>query len=78
MKPNKDTEYTEFTEWSEKLCEKRHDKLVELRKEKCRNNPFKKWFYLGKKVKITKYKIINFILVVKLIILKVILKQRIF
>ena len=60
MKPNKDTEYTEFTEWSEKLCEKRHDKLVELRKEKCRNNPFKKWFYLGKKVKITKYKIIRF------------------
>ena len=60
MKPNKDTEYNEFTEWSEKLCEKRHDKLVELRKEKCGNNPFKKWFYLGKKVKITKYKIIRF------------------
>ena len=60
MKPNKDTEYTEFTEWSEKLCEKRHDKLVELRKEKCGNNPFKKWFYLGKKVKMTKHRIIRF------------------
>ncbi len=60
MKPNKDTEYDEFIEWSENLCDKRHDKLVELRKKKAGNNPFKKWFYLGKKVKITKHRIIRF------------------
>ena len=53
MKPNKDTEYNEFIEWSENLCNKRHDKLVELRKKKAGNNPFKKWFYLGKKVKLS-------------------------
>ena len=34
MKPNKDTEYDEFVKWSENLCDKRHDKLVELRKKK--------------------------------------------
>ena len=57
MKPNKDTEYDEFVKWSENLCDKRHDKLVELRKKKVVNNPFKKWFYLGKKVKSTVYKV---------------------
>lgn len=60
MKPNKKTEYNEFIEWSENLCNRRHDKLVELRKKKVGNNPFKKWFYLGKKVKSTVYKVIAF------------------
>lgn len=61
MKPNKDTEYDEFVKWSENLCDKRHDKLVELRKKKVVNNPFKKWFYLGKKVKSTVYKVTAFV-----------------
>ena len=49
MKPNKNTEYNKFIEWSENLCNRRHDKLVELRKLKAGNNPILKWFYFGKK-----------------------------
>ena len=56
MKPNKNN-INAFNEWSENLCNKRHDKSVELRKLKAGNNPFKKWFYLGKKVKSTVYKV---------------------
>ena len=61
MKPNKDTEYDEFVKWCENLCDKRQDKLVELRKKKVVNNPFKEWFYLGKKVKSTVYKVTAFV-----------------
>ena len=61
MKPNKDIDFNKFVEWSENLCNKRHDKLVELRKKKAGNNPFKKWFYLGKKVKSTVYKVTAFV-----------------
>ena len=38
MKPNKDIDFNKFVEWSENLCNKRHDKLVELRKKKAGNN----------------------------------------
>lgn len=57
MKPNKETEYNEFVKWSGELCDKRHEASIDYRKKKAGNNPFKKWFYLGKKVKTTVYKV---------------------
>ena len=60
MKPNKNTEFNKFLEFQENNNNKRHKKLIEIRKEKCGNNIFKKWFYLGKKINSTRYQILRF------------------
>ena len=44
---------TDKKEILEKACEKRHEAAIKWRKEKAGSNIFKKWFYLGKKHKIT-------------------------
>lgn len=68
MKPNKETEFNDFIKWSEELCNKRREALIESRYEKAKNkkwlkgnclNPIKAWFYLGKKIKYTVYDVIH-------------------